>query len=190
MQINSESAMKVVEEYIEKVNELLKKSYKDGLDEKLELDTTIQNFIRTTFVDGESKLKDYRSSVHFYIGVVGYEETEQEKQDDYISRLKTIKNHLVAFREELKLKAATHEKSSKFDKIENETQIRDAEARRRASVVEGKLWGAVIELLDVQRNELKKKDELTQEIIDIKKEIKDLKSIFLKLAENISQEKD
>src|SRR3989338_9380615 len=109
MQINPESALNVVEDYITKVDELLKKSYKDGQDEKREMDTSIQNFIRTTFTDGEKKLKDYRSSVHFYIGVVGYEKTEQEKQEDYISRLKTIRNHLIAFCDELKLKLSTHE---------------------------------------------------------------------------------
>ncbi|GEM_PF-2361206 len=189
MQLKPELTINAVEGYIKKVNELIAKSYKDGQDEKIQLDTTIQNFIRTTFLDGEAKLKDYKRSVHFYIGVVGHEETEQEKQEDYISRLKTMKNHLIAFQEELKLKAATFKDSSKLDDIENETEIRDAEARRRSSVVEGKLWGSVIELIDMQRNELKKKDELNKEIIDIKKELKDLKSILMKFVETKSQEK-
>ena len=185
MQLKPELTISVVEDYIKKVNELLSKSYKEGQDEKRQLDTTIQNFIRTTFLDGEAKLKDYKRSVHFHIGLayLGHEEAEKEMQEDYISSLKNMKNHLVAFQEELKLKLATHKESSKLDDIENETQVRDAEARRRASVVEGKLWGAVIELIDMQRNELKKKDELNKEIIDIKKELKDLKSILLKFAE-------
>jgi len=97
-------ALTEVENYIRKVDELIIKSYKIGLDEKRELNTSIQNFIRTAFLDGEAKLKYYKRSVNFYIGIIGYEETEQEKQEDYISRLKTMRNHLVAYRDELKLK--------------------------------------------------------------------------------------
>lgn len=187
MQINPEAALTSVEQYISRVDELLGKSYKEGQDEKREMDTSIQNFIRTTFVDDENKLKDYRSSV-FFIGFIdGREETDQEKQDDYISRLKTMRNHLIAFRDEIKLKLSTNEKTSQLDKIEEETEIRDAEARRRASVVEGKLWGAVIELLDMQRNELKKKDELNKAMIEIKKEINDVKTMFLTFAEKESK---
>ena len=183
MQLNPQSAMNFLEGYIKKVDELLNKSYKEGEDEKEQLNKIIQNFIRTTFLDGKEKLNDYTSSVNFYFGVAGYEETEQEKQEDYISRLKSMKNHLIAFQEELKLKIASAEKSDRLNKIENETKIRDAESKRRATVVEGKLWGAVIEMLDIQRNELKKRNELSKEIIDIKKELKDLKSIILKSLE-------
>ena len=190
MQLKPDLAINALEGYAKKIDEIIKKSYREGKDEKRQLDTTIRNFIRTTFLDGEAKLRDYQSAVHSYFLVGGHEETEQEKQDDYISRLKTMKNHLVAFQEELKLKLATHNNMSQLDDIESETKVRDAEARRRASVVEGKLWGAVIELIDMQRNELKKKDELNKEIIEIKKELKDLKSILLKYSETKIEEDD
>jgi len=100
--------------------------------------------------------------------------------DDYqtissaIGKVKVIKNHLLAYKDELQLRLASKEKSSKLDRIEEETQISDAEARRRSAVVESKLWGAVIELLDMQRDELKKRDDLTKQIIELQKEVRNL----------------
>jgi len=166
---------------------LLNQSYKEGTEKKRELDTAIQNFVRIAFSDGEKKLKDYRSSVHFYVGVLGYVESEQEKQEDYISRLKKMRNYLTAYKEELQLRAASRTKSSRLDEIEGETEIREAESRRRAAVVEGKLWGAVIELIDMQREELKKRGELNQEIIELRTEVRDLKSMFVELNKNLER---
>ena len=174
-EVDPEQAIRKIDEYLNKIKELLRTKFNIGESEKSELDTKIQVFIRATFRDDDKKLQDYKNAVHFYVGIVGVEETEQEKQEDYISRLTTMKNHLLAFKDELTLILNSQTKSGKLDKIENETQIRDAEARRRASVVEGKLWGAVIELIQMQRDELKKKGTLNQEIIEIRKDINDIK---------------
>lgn len=133
---------------------------------------------RRQFKDDDKKLQDYRGAVHFYIGATGREETEQEKQEDYTSRLKTMKNHLLAFKDELNLIINSKEKSQQLDKIEGKTQTIEAEARRRMAVVDEKRWGSVIELIQMQRDELKKKGLLNQEIIDIKKDIADIKSIL------------
>ena len=59
MQLNPQSAMNFLEGYIKKVDELLNKSYKEGEDEKEQLNKIIQNFIRTTFLDGKEKLNDF-----------------------------------------------------------------------------------------------------------------------------------
>ena len=187
MSIDIAEAIKTIDEFISELDTLLKKSYREGTDRKRELDATIQNFVRAVFPDGEKKLEDYRRSVHFYFGVVGYEETEEEKQEDYVSRLKSMRNHLVAYKKELQLRLTSRKKSSRLDEIERETQIREAEARRRAVVVEGKLWGAVIELIDMQRDELKKRGELNQEIIELRKGVRDLKSMFIELNKTLQR---
>lgn len=181
MQINPEEAVKVVKGYIEKVDMLLKLSYMEGTDQKDELDTSIRNFTRTTFPDGEAKLEEYRPRG---IVSIGEEQTEQEKQEEYVSTLKKMRHHLVAFSDELKLKVATFEKAGQLDKIGEKTKALAAEAKRREAVAESKAYGALIEIIDKLRDELKRKSERDRDIIEIKKDIKDLKSMVLKLIES------
>jgi len=132
----------------------------------------------------QKKLEDYRWALHF-VGILG--ESEEEKQEDYVSRLKSMRNQLAAYRDELQLRLESRSKSNKLDKIEKETQIAEAEAGRRAAVVKTKLWGAVIELLDMQREELKKRGELNREIIELRKEVRDLKSMFIELNKTLNR---
>jgi len=181
MSIDIEEASKRVDSYISEIDKLLKMHYKQGSEKKRELDTIIQSFIRTALPNGKEKLDDYRSSVHFYVGIVGYEPSEEEEQEDYTSRLQTMRNHLVAYREELQLILNSKEKRSKLGKIREETRIAGAEAERRASVLDSKVLGAIMELLDMQRQELKRRTTLDQEIINLRKEITDLKSMFNEL---------
>ena len=68
--------------------------------------------------------------------------------------------------------------SGKLDKIEGEIQKQKVEAERRATVVESKLWGSVIELIDMQREELKKRDSVNQAIIEIRKKLEEMKSLL------------
>jgi len=187
MPIEIHEAIKKVGEYIFRVDDLLKKSCKEGTEKRRDLDTAIQNFVRITFSDGEEKLEDYRGSVHFYVGILGREESEEEKQEDYVSRLKKMKNHLVAYREELELRSVSRKKSAKLDKIAEETRIVRAEAERRSAVVDEKRWGAVIELLTILRAELKERGELSQQIIDLKKDVQDIKSMFVELFKAIKE---
>jgi len=182
MSVDIDKAIKTVDRFISEVDALLNKSSREGEDKERELDAAIQNFVRIAFSDGEKKLEDYRWALHF-VGVLG--ESEEERQDDYVSRLKGMRNQLVAYREELQLRWESRSKSSKLDKIEGETELKEAEAGRRAAVVKTKLWGAVIELLDMQREELKKRGELTQEVIELRKEVRDLKSMITRLSKII-----
>lgn len=179
MSIDINEALKKISAYISKIDELLRKSYKEGSDKRRELDTAIQNFVRVTFPDGKEKLGDYRKTVRLFH--VGYGMSEKEKQEDYILLLKKMRNHLVAYKEELQLRLASRKKSSKLDKIEKNTRILEAEAKRRAAVVEVKRWGTVIELISVLREELKERSDLSQEIIGLRKDVKDIKSMLVDL---------
>ncbi len=180
MPIDVGKAKRKVEEYIAQIDVLLKKSYKEGADKKQQLDTAIQNFIKVALVDGEEKLSSYRRSVHFVFAILGHEDTEEEKQEDYVSRLKKMRNHLVAYNEELELRLASTSKSSELDKIEEKTQRHKAEAERRASVVDEKRWGAAIELIDMFRTELKERDTMSQRLIDLQKDVRDIGLMDLK----------
>lgn len=72
-------------------------------------------------------------------------------------------------------------KSDKLDKIKRETQKEKAEAERRAAVVETKFWGSVIELIEMQREELKGRNQLNEEMLEIRKAIEEIKSMLEKL---------
>lgn len=187
MSIDIHGAIKKVGEYISRVNSLLEKSYKEGTEKEQELDTAIENFVRLTFPDGEEKVASYRSSVQLFVEVVGHEESDEEKQKDYVSRLRKMKNHLVAYKEELELRSASRKKSVRLEKIEEETRITKAEAERRAAVVDEKRWGAVIELLSVLRAELKERDELKQQIINLRKDVNDVKSLLVDLCKALKE---
>jgi rubrerythrin len=62
-------------------------------------------------------------------------------------------------------------KSDKLDMIEKEIKEEKAEAKRRAAVAETKQWGSVIELIDMLREELKRRTKVDQDISEIRKEI-------------------
>jgi hypothetical protein len=85
-----------------------------------------------------------------------------------------------AAREELDL----GEKSGKLDDIEKEIKEAKAEAKRREVVAESKFWGSVIELIQMQRDELKRRSQVDQEISEIRKEIGELRSLLTKLISN------
>ena len=179
MTIDMEESLKKVNEYIDQIDVLQNKSHTEGEKKLDELNASIKNFIRIAFQDGEKKLSDYKSSFPMYVGILGREDTEEEKQEYYLKTLGSVKNNLIAYRQELQLRLASTKKRSKLDEIEKKTKISEAEAKRRATVVETKLWGAVIELIDMQRDELKKRGELTQEIIELRKEIGELRLMLV-----------
>lgn len=66
------------------------------------------------------------------------------------------------------------DESDKLEKIKKEIQEEKAEAERRATVVETKLWGSVIELIDMQREELKRRSHVDREISNINKKIEEI----------------
>jgi hypothetical protein len=76
---------------------------------------------------------------------------------------------------------------NKLDKIQKEIGEEKAEAERRAAVVETKLWGSVIELIDMQREELRKRSQINQEILEIHREIDEIKTLLSKM---ISSQKE
>lgn len=99
LKIKPEKAFEQINIYLNRVNALLKTSYKEGSSEKSELDSEIEGFLISAFEDGDNK--GYTSSPGFFIGFTGHIPTESEKQEDYISSLNIMKMHLIKFRSEV-----------------------------------------------------------------------------------------
>ena len=89
--------------------------------------------------------------------------------------------HGVALLEAAKEELDLNGKSTKLDEIETEIKEGEAEAKRRETVAESKFWGSVIELIQLQRDELKRRGQVDQEIAEIRKEITDLRLLLTKL---------
>ena len=100
-------AIEKINEYLRKIDDLLKKRYDEGGEELDELRIRIENFIATCLEDGEQRLKRYESLVYGTVAIaaISRQETEEEKQEQYESRLKKMRNFLNAIREELELKS-------------------------------------------------------------------------------------
>lgn len=184
-EVNPKEAIKRLDEYLKKVEVLLKKKHGNGSEKKARLITSIKGFIQTVFKDDDKKIKDFEKAKPFMAFIGGVQTTEDEWQDYYISHLKKIKNHLLAFKEELTLIIDSKKDSEVIDKLEEETNIIKAESGRRSAVAEEKRWGAMIELIQMQREELKKRGLLSQEIIEIKKDIAEIKNILMDFKKQV-----
>jgi len=166
LKIDSLKGKEKIEAFLNEVEELLKLSYVEGKEKDYTLDTRIRNFVKMAFSDGDSKIKSYSG---FWIGST-HEQTTEEQQKDYLDGLKRRKRHLTAWKEEVELYLDTQQDTNKVDKIGLEIEKTGLEATRRKNVAEGKFYGAVIELLDLQRSYIKDKEQTTKSIINIEKE--------------------
>jgi chromosome segregation ATPase len=78
-------------------------------------------------------------------------------------------------------------RSDKLGKIKREIQEEKAEAERRAAVVKTKQLGSVIEMIDMLRDELKRRNQVHQEITDMHKEIEEIKLTLAELKDNLGK---
>jgi hypothetical protein len=75
--------------------------------------------------------------------------------------------------------------SDKLGKIKEQIGKEKAEAERRAAVVETKQWGSVIEVIDMLRQELQRRNQLSQDMISIHTEVGEIKSILTEMKDNL-----
>ena len=125
------------------------------------------------FTDHERKIRSY---VGFIVG--GHRETPTEKQKKYENNLKQKKRHLVAWKEEIELNKEIKKDQSKLDKINSKITETGVEADRRENVARSKFYGSVIELLDMQRKALKDKEQTDKLIVEMQKDIADIKEML------------
>ena len=101
--IKPQIALQKINEYLGEIDKLLRLDYNTGKDQKQTLNHKIRSLITNAFHDSEQKLKDYDNNVNWFIAIVGEERTEQEKQNDYLSRLRDMKSLLESYKEELQM---------------------------------------------------------------------------------------
>ena len=70
----------------------------------------IENFVSTFF--GEGKLSSFRESFPMAVAILGHEDTEEEKQEEYASDLRIMRNNLIAYKEELQLKLSSEKRQN------------------------------------------------------------------------------
>jgi hypothetical protein len=177
VKIDISKAEKRIDKFLGEVEKLLKLSYSEGEEKKYDLDAEVKNFVRVAFTDYKEKIKSY---IGLIVEITGVEKTSAEKQRDYESSLKRRRRHLVAWKEELRLKKEVEEERSDLDKLRSKITKADLETKRREKVAKSKFYGAVIELLDIQRDTIKDKEQGTKAIIEMQKDIADIKELLTK----------
>lgn len=102
-QIQPSAALAKVEEYLSEIKKLEKLKYSEGNEKRYLLNSKIRSLVGLAFDDGSRKIKEYDSEVNFFFVVAGREEPAEEKQQDYLSRLASMKKFLLTYKEELEL---------------------------------------------------------------------------------------
>lgn len=113
-------AHETVVSYLSDINSLLEKSFKEGWDEKEALLTRIEHFISFAFPDGKERLANFRESFPMQVSLSGHDETDSEKQKEYVQDLKIMRNNIVAYKEEFQLRMSSDLRPDNLDNFVNE----------------------------------------------------------------------
>lgn len=98
IKINPENAVKQINSYLDRVEELLELNYNEGESKKSELNAKIRGFLVSTFENGDEK--GYSSEPMIFMAS-GLQRSESELQSNYISGLNMMREHLIRFRSEI-----------------------------------------------------------------------------------------
>lgn len=170
IKIKPEVISEKIVNYIKQLEELKKGNYSQGQSKMFSVDANINSFLTVAFENTKERKKDY---LGFSIYVPGL--LPEDRQKIYISDLENRIRTLVAWKEEMALIIETRKDSSKIDELKGQIEEKGLESTRREKVAETKFYGAVIELIDMQRNMLKNKEDNTKSLITIQKDIQELK---------------
>jgi len=175
-----------LEELLEEVDELMELDYREGKDRKKKLDTRVENFLKKAFEDWEDKKESYYGPL---FAVITGDKSHREKQREYERDLKRRKRNLETWIEEVEMMQEFSIDEKKIDKVEKEIEEAEQEADRRKAVVDQKVGGAYIELIDKLREEMRERESIQEDIIEIKKEVKEVKDALQALTEGMEDER-
>lgn len=179
IKIKPEKISEKVAEYVGQLEELKKVDYSLGQSKMYSIDAKVKYFLTVAFDDFKERNRDYQGFSSFVTGL-----TPEEEQRFYISDVEGRIRTLKAWDEEIKLIIETMKDSSKIDELKEQIEEKKLESARREKVAETKFYGAVIELLDLQRNILKDREENTKILITIQREIQELRDSINKILES------
>ncbi|MFH1978554.1 MAG: hypothetical protein ABIJ92_04470 [Candidatus Aenigmatarchaeota archaeon] len=114
-----EEGMKILNQYLSDMNKLREKRYYEGKDELNLLDRKIKTFINRVFPDYEERQKDYYRTVHAWFIATMHEETEEEKQTDYMNQIRKMTLFVNTLLDELQVFGLA---SEKFGPTKTETE--------------------------------------------------------------------
>lgn len=137
------------------------------------------NFIKIVLKD-EERLKELKNSVRtFWIATASQSEEEKAKQewDSLKHKQGNLLRILNSLKDAIELKEKFKEEE-KIDIISKELREAKKEAERRGAVLEGKYAGALIEFLDMQRQELKKRMNIEERLNQIEQKINNILEIL------------
>jgi len=179
--LDPKKAKERFEEYLNEIENLKGVPDEGGGDElRNGLDEKIRSLINLAFDDAKEKLARYNVNPYFGLSTNMSEgERRNAHQSYHESRLRLMKQYVVGYCEELSLIMDTDTKTEELSEIEAKIKKSALETDRREEVAKSKFFGAVIEMLDFQRNELKRRSETDKEISEIKNSI-------IRLEENIA----
>ncbi len=182
VKISPEKAKQKFKEHLKEIKQIQKLDYNKKNDRVDKVNSKIKSLINVAFEDGKEKLANYKPTP-FYIVSSGMSTAEREENSrNYTDNLlKNIENYLIGYYEELDLIIDTNEKKDDLSDIEGKIKKANLESDRRESVTKSKFYGAVIEMLDFQRNELKNRGETAKDINEIKMQMKKIEELLLQV---------
>ncbi len=145
----------------------------DGQEKLNDILPRLKYFLKAVYDDGENR---YKECSDFNIPSIYADESMRQKI--YINNIKKIERNLVAYKEEAEFQTEFSQTSDKLNRLSDEIEEKRLEAARREKVTETKFHGAAIEMIDRLRDEIKDKSKIYQEIIEMKKDIKEIKDIL------------
>jgi len=177
--MNLDDCRVLVNEYIA----ITKKSLGDSqnLDELRDVMVKHRQLIRTLFLDSSERINDINEAMALAV------KREQERGSAK-EQAKVILRYLNSLNEEIVLRKKSEETEAGLIKIKKGAEEKRLEAKRREAVTETKFYGAAIEMIDRLRDELKKKDNLSQDVVFIKQELSELKEMISYLTKEIRGE--
>lgn len=183
LRINPEKIKEKTEAYIAELEQLKSLNYEPGKQKMYSVDANVKSFLGVAFTDAKERNRDYQGIA---IGVAGLDPQTEQKWylNDLDSRIRTLNSWV----EEMKLIMETQQGSSKLDEIRDQIEEKELEATRREKVAETKFYGAVIELLDFQRNMLKDKEANTKSLLTLQKDVQELKDAVQMLVRELHKD--
>jgi len=154
------------------------------LDKYRDLNVQMKQLIRTLFPDAEKRLKDEDESMNIAVN----RDSSFETRVSFMEQAKATRRYLISIKDSLKLREAVEIKDDKLEKLKRKVGEKELEAERREKVVETKAYGAIIEVIDRLREQLRNEGDIKQEILNIRNDISDLKDILRNVKEEIVDE--
>jgi len=141
----------------------------------LSLCDKLMNFIKVVLKD-ELRMKEISLLQNFPVYIVPKDKAPNEGRiklakdslEKYKARLYVF---LASIEDELKITEKFGKKVERVDKLDEKIKKAKKESERRSHVVDSKVLGAIMELLDIQRDELKKRDAINKKLDIILKKI-------------------